>query len=422
MVGGGLWWVVKIIGISANANVGMMIRFLGGLVTKESMHNLYRQSKRGHCNSTFILVLGLISISTCVLILNSSVTTILKKNLARKDTTQATPIKKDDARYDTHLKRRRRDGWWSTTQQNINQVCNPKNYVVLVKAGPEAKYQQRRTIWRNSECPTTYKKYGVNYRFMIAMPAHEDIKASSHNQFKRSSGEEILDMHLLQNESAVHRDITFLPLRGFYDDSYLKVINMLWWVMDRGMEDDTSIVIINDDEFCLEPRVLQTICEDVRTRSSNSSLYAGSYVFDDPEAYDGQKGLDGSFVPFMSGNMYALSSDLVIDIVLDQQTIFTSTNVINAEDLQVGRWVKNQIDRKDNPRQVEYVANSTLLWDVVVEEQVEGNKEENDGNGSAMLVSCGNHGAPTCADCPQSNGKDWCNGECTWLSGTCQAI
>ena len=358
-----------------------------------------------------MLVLGLISILI--------VTTILKKNLARKDgPTQfyATPIKKDDARYDAHLKRRRRDGWWSTTQQNINQVCNPKNYVVLVKAGPEAKYQQRRTIWRNSECPTTYKKYGVNYRFMVAMPAHEDIKASSHNQGKRASGEEILDMHLLQNESAVHRDITFLPLRGFYDDSYLKAINMLWWVMDRGMEDDTSIVIINDDEFCLEPRVLQTICEDVRTRSSNSSLYAGNYLFADPEAYATQKGLDGSFVPFMSGNMYALSSDLVIDIVLDQQTIFTSTNVINAEDLQVGRWVKNQIDRKDNPRQVEYVANSNLRWDAVVEEeQVEGNKEE-------KLVSCGNHGAPTCADCPQSRGETWCNGECTWLSGTCQAI
>ena len=29
-------------------------------------------------------------------------------------------------------------------------------------------------------------------------------------------------------------------------------------------------------------------------------------------------------------------------------------------------------------------------------------------------VSCGNHRAPTCADCPQGHGAAWCNGECTW--------
>lgn len=29
-------------------------------------------------------------------------------------------------------------------------------------------------------------------------------------------------------------------------------------------------------------------------------------------------------------------------------------------------------------------------------------------------VSCGNHRAATCADCPQGNGPDWCNGDCSW--------
>ena len=29
-------------------------------------------------------------------------------------------------------------------------------------------------------------------------------------------------------------------------------------------------------------------------------------------------------------------------------------------------------------------------------------------------VSCGNHRAATCDDCPQGNGEVWCNGECSW--------
>jgi len=34
-------------------------------------------------------------------------------------------------------------------------------------------------------------------------------------------------------------------------------------------------------------------------------------------------------------------------------------------------------------------------------------------------VTCGNHNAQSCAECPQGHGKDWCNGECMWKRGTC---
>ena len=34
-------------------------------------------------------------------------------------------------------------------------------------------------------------------------------------------------------------------------------------------------------------------------------------------------------------------------------------------------------------------------------------------------VSCGGHFAESCANCPQGNGADWCNGDCKWLSGQC---
>ena len=34
-------------------------------------------------------------------------------------------------------------------------------------------------------------------------------------------------------------------------------------------------------------------------------------------------------------------------------------------------------------------------------------------------VSCGNHRASSCADCPQGHGSSWCNGECAWKDGQC---
>ena len=34
-------------------------------------------------------------------------------------------------------------------------------------------------------------------------------------------------------------------------------------------------------------------------------------------------------------------------------------------------------------------------------------------------VWCGGHSAPNCAECPQGNGRSWCNGECVWKSDQC---
>ncbi len=43
-----------------------------------------------------------------------------------------------------------------------------------------------------------------------------------------------------------------------------------------------------------------------------------------------------------------------------------------------------------------------------------------DDEPKAKRVSCGNHEASSCADCPQGNGAVWCNGECTWSNEMCQ--
>ena len=93
--------------------------------------------------------------------------------------------------------------------------------------------------------------------------------------------------------------------------------------------------------------------------------------------------------------MYALSSDLVHDIVHDPETHFTSITKGNAEDLQVGEWVQNQADREDNPRQIKYTRQEPLIW-------------------SIQNVSCGSRHAPSCADCPQRDGANMCKGDCVW--------
>ena len=34
-------------------------------------------------------------------------------------------------------------------------------------------------------------------------------------------------------------------------------------------------------------------------------------------------------------------------------------------------------------------------------------------------VSCGQHNAASCTECPQGNGASWCNGDCVWSGGLC---
>ena len=38
---------------------------------------------------------------------------------------------------------------------------------------------------------------------------------------------------------------------------------------------------------------------------------------------------------------------------------------------------------------------------------------------SVTKISCGNHEAATCAECPQGHGAGWCNGVCTWQDSKC---
>ncbi len=73
----------------------------------------------------------------------------------------------------------------------------------------------------------------------------------------------------------------FLSLKDVYDDFYLKTMRIFEWAVDRGMSNETSVVVLHDDEFCLRPKVLQTLCEGAI--EANSSLYAGNYLWAETE-------------------------------------------------------------------------------------------------------------------------------------------
>ena len=94
---------------------------------------------------------------------------------------------------------------------------------------------------------------------MHAMPAHEQIDQNSHNQAARASDREILDIETLQNESSVHKAMHFLSMKDVYDDFSFKTMRILEWAVDGGMMDETSMVVLHDNEFCLRTRILETL-------------------------------------------------------------------------------------------------------------------------------------------------------------------
>ena len=53
----------------------------------------------------------------------------------------------------------------------------------------------------------------------------------------------------------------------------MKVLNMFKWAATIGMDDDTSMVVVHDDEYCFQPEILRGLCHDAM--SNNQSLYAG---------------------------------------------------------------------------------------------------------------------------------------------------
>jgi hypothetical protein len=96
---------------------------------------------------------------------------------------------------------------------------------------------------------------------------------------------------------------------------------------------------------------------------SGSSLNAGTYLWTSAE-YNIHKGLDGTFVPYFSRWLYALSSDLARDIAYDPNSVLEGMYAGYAGDLQLGRWVNKKANRADPKRQIDSVTEPSLLWEI----------------------------------------------------------
>ncbi|KAL7542185.1 hypothetical protein ACHAWF_007111, partial [Thalassiosira exigua] len=271
------------------------------------------------------------------------------------------------------------------------------SFLVLIKGGAKSKYQQRREIWRNSKCPASYKRHNISYRFMLTMPTHQNIDVNSHNQGARASKAETSNMAELRDELMVHKDMVFLLMKDVYTDFSFNTLRTFQWAVDRGMNEDLSVVVLHDDELCLRPSVLRSMCKEA-TRA-NSSLYAGTIYWKEADyEIQNQKGLDGSFTPYFDGHLYALSRDLVTATAYHPETVFTSMNLGFVEDFQVGMWVRNQVDWDDLSKEIMYLHNSSLLWEVVKPTSTTPPTK------AAGKVNYGGHSPSSCAEFPQDKG------------------
>jgi len=85
----------------------------------------------------------------------------------------------------------------------------------------------------------------------------------------------------------------------------------------------------------------------------------------------------------------------------------------------------NKIMNYGKPKEASFSKCSNLdfkhYYTTIVGNQAEFCLKVLNGPNLGKLVNCGAHTAKTCQDCPQGNGKWWCNGECKWSNDQCQA-
>ena len=93
---------------------------------------------------------------------------------------------------------------------------------------------------------------------------------------------------------------------------------------------------------------------------TGNSVYARHNLWRDAE-FPFQKGFDGSFAQYFSGELYILSADLVREIVSDGDSVFAGIWASHLEDAQVGRWVKMVAEKRDK-------ASSTMAPIEVIED------------------------------------------------------
>mmetsp|Transcript_14412 Transcript_14412/g.23814 ORF Transcript_14412/g.23814 Transcript_14412/m.23814 type:complete len:354 (+) Transcript_14412:17-1078(+) len=277
----------------------------------------------------------------------------------------------------------------TTTLPIEEDLCHPSNFRVVIKSGARPKYRDRRQLWRNStNCAAAYKAANISYTFLIGLPLEQTLDPNSHNQAAQDTPTEIAVSKALREEYMREGDVDIIPIRDVYDDLHLKTFQILQGAVAQqdhssssaNKQDDISLVVVHDDEYCADLKVLQDMCRQgqvqVPAQSTGATttdkgqdqqqqqqyIYGGASLWNKP-SYDIQKGFDGSFSPYFNGALYVLSVGLVRSMVHDIDSKLSGIYASHSEDLQVGRWVAKQNARSDTPS-VQLLANRAIILTV----------------------------------------------------------
>ncbi|CAB9522453.1 expressed unknown protein [Seminavis robusta] len=242
----------------------------------------------------------------------------------------------------------------SSAKQDSSYDCDNLSSSVLIaikSGGTDQKYRHRRQKWRESDkCGKAYAQANIPYKFMIGLPLEKPLNPTSHNQAAADTQQEIIDTKALQTEFRAHGDVEIMPLRDVYTEMHLKTFRILEWGVHQSYthHPNLKLLVLHDDEYCVDLKALQALCRKTAEQPQPAQMYGGPYFWSKP-GYEIQKAFDQSFSPYFSGWLYVLSVPLAQEIVEDVDTKFAGIYASHSEDLQVGRWVKKQHQRKDTP-------------------------------------------------------------------------
>ena len=148
---------------------------------------------------------------------------------------------------------------------SVEEVCNPSSIVVAIKSGAWSLEQQdRRNIWRKSDCARAYRDAGIRYKFLLGFPV-EHIQSTQNGDEASNQGPlngEGKDLiTLLEEEQKENGDLEFLPIRDIEDNySFLKTLFFL-----LHQEAIHNIAVVHEDEFCIDLDEVVAMCS-ARTR------------------------------------------------------------------------------------------------------------------------------------------------------------
>uniref|UniRef100_A0A7S2PNY4 Hexosyltransferase n=1 Tax=Skeletonema marinoi TaxID=267567 RepID=A0A7S2PNY4_9STRA len=293
---------------------------------------------------------------------------------------------------------------------STNSTLSPLKIFVFTLTKPSG--NEARKIQREV-CRPLYDRHGIKHMFAVGKPSYDSRPPDAHIQGQLATQEEIRVSQELLRESEQYKDILVTPNRDYYRDINEKLLSSMRYAVDQGFD----FILKTDDEYCVD---IDVVKELIRERQGNSQddIYMGIHRFNGDE-YENMKGSDGTIAPFMSGWIIGLTRNLASTIVGEGwvHSMLVAPYGTSSDDANLGKWV-DWATRKYNMT-VQHLVEQRMKIDVIPIQEPEAKENVTMAMEETEKVSCGNHDAPTCADCSQGNGEDWCHGDCVWLDGEC---